>query len=84
MKEKGIKVNGADMAVFFAHQTSDDRKKTFLSFKDVYGYVFSPVCWIVSSILFSTIRWILERSCSLFEDGILALQRKTNSLLVIR
>lgn len=33
MKEKGIKVNGADMAVFFAHQTLDDRKKHFCLLK---------------------------------------------------
>ena len=42
---------------------------------------FSPQ-FFRSSFLFSTICWILESSCSLFEDRILALQRKTDSLFV--
>ena len=79
MKGKGTKVNGADISVSPA-STSGGWKNT-PDFLRCLQLRFLPIVFC-SSILFPTIRWILEGSCSLFEDGILTLQRKTNSLLV--
>lgn len=63
------------------HKTMGDRKN-IPRFLRCLQLRFFLHCCFCSSILFSTISGILEGSCRLFEDRILALQRKTHSLLV--
>jgi len=76
MKGKGTKMN---RVLFPAPNV--ERPENLPDFYDVYSYIFSPK-YLCLSLLFSTICWILESSCSLFEDGILALRRKTDSLFI--